>query len=368
MKVTKRLRISLVLPIVAIISLLLVCGCVPSASETTPPESDQPAPEQAAAEKIIWKGQQSHSPGEFLYDRFALMCEEITQASEGRLELKPFAGNAISPVAEQFDAVDVGLLDFAQDGVANWKNRYPASPLFAYMVGGLSGMEYLGWLYRGGAQYLTDMIQESNVYYIPCSGVIKPPEIFLHSKVPIESAADIKGMKIRAYGDGSDILGMMGGSMIYIPGAEIYEAAQRGVIDAFESSTAKTDWDLGFHEVAEYVYLSDSRQPMEYIPMIVNKDSWAKLPPDLQFMVTERMRTNILRIYFDLLARDVEALQQYRDYGCQVMFIPDDVNVALYEAADQFYAQRSAEDPFAAEVIASMQAYKAATRQAVPRL
>ena len=290
-------------------------------------------------------------------------------ASGGRLEIKYFPGGSIVPIPEHFDAVDRGVIDFCHDGPGTWKDRYPVAPLLTYMVGGLSAFEYTGWLYAGGGSELIQrMIQDSNVHYVPGSGWVKPPEIFMHSNTPVNKPADISGLKIRAYGDGAEVLGKMGGSMVFIPGLEIYESMQRGVIDAFECSTATTNWALALQEVAKYVYISDARQPTEYSSYIVNKASWAALPDDLKLIVEERWKGELLRVYFELLASDWEYVEKFREYGNEVLFLSPEIEDEIVRVAEEFYDERRAEDPFAAEIIDSQRAYQKSVRATVPRL
>jgi TRAP-type mannitol/chloroaromatic compound transport system substrate-binding protein len=77
----------------------------------------------------------------------------------------------------------------------------------------------------------------------------------------------------------------MGASVVMVPGGEIYESMQRGVIDAFQYTSPAGDVTMGFYEVIDYMYLSPVRQPCAGTMLAVNKDSWAELSPDLQAIV-----------------------------------------------------------------------------------
>jgi len=338
----------------------------PSASDE---QKDDGAPAAPAGETINWVGQSHNQPGEPYYENFARICEEVTLASNGRLTIEAFAGGSVVPKTKEFDALNTGVLDCAQNCAMYWMEHVPTGGIFTYAVGGLSAMEFLGWLYDGGgADLLNEAIADYDVYAIPASGLISTPEVFLHSSVPVEKASDLKGLKIRGAGDGAEVLNRMGASMVFFSHLEIYESMQRGVIDAFECSNPTNEWAVGLNEVGEYVYLSGVRQPSEYLPVTVNRDSWESLPDDLKCLVERISQQAAVRLYSQMLVQDAVNLQKFVDYGCQVQPLSSDVEQGMMDAAEEFYSEKCAEDAFYAKVFESQMAYRDAIRLAFPRL
>ena len=66
----------------------------------------------------------------------------------------------------------------------------------------------------------------------------------------IKSLADIKGLKFRVGGFGGKVVERMGGVPQNIPGGEIYQALEKGTIDAAEWVGPYDDQKLGFNKVA----------------------------------------------------------------------------------------------------------------------
>jgi TRAP-type mannitol/chloroaromatic compound transport system substrate-binding protein len=150
----------------------------------------------------------------------------------------------------------------------------------------------------------------------------------------------------------------MGVPTVFLSSAEIYEAMQRGVIDAFESNTFYVDWGRGHHEVAKYHYVSPTRAPMTESTTLVNKKKWAEIGPDLQQIVYSTFE-NEWQIYIsESLALEGEYLQKYRDYGCIVEPLPAAVEAAYMEEAKEFYAERRAEDAEYDKILGSMFAWQ----------
>ena len=70
----------------------------------------------------------------------------------------------------------------------------------------------------------------------------------------IKSLADMKGLKFRIGGFAGKVLERIGGVPQNIPGGEIYQALEKGTIDAAEWVGPYDDQKLGFNKVAPYYY------------------------------------------------------------------------------------------------------------------
>lgn len=361
--------------LLALTCLAMLASC--AASETTPPDADEPTPEpdeqdddspsQPTQETIVWQGQDNNASESLWYAFTEETCAAITAASGGRLEMKPFPGGAIVPANKEFDGVDTGAINFAHNTPSFWLDKFPTAGLFSYQVAGLSPVEMLGWMRGDGGELMQEMVSGTNVYLPMGSGIIGTAETFLHSSVPIEEPSDLNGLKIRGAGDAAEVLGRLGASMVFIPGTEIYESMQRGVIDAFELSNPTVDWSYSAQEIGEYKYLGPIRQPCENGTFMVNRDDWEALPDDLKTLVLEVMRGEPLNSLYTLMEQDAEHVQMMIDYGNEVSFVPESVEEAMQEEAADFYMEKAEGDAFFAKVYASATAYRDQLRTAFPR-
>lgn len=301
--------------------------------------------------------------------RYGEELDKIAVASDGRLVVEWYGGDEIVPAETEFEAVDSGALDAGQNCPMYWKKYFLAAPLFTYVSGGLSGVEFHSWMMYGGGIELQDkMIEGWNVHLIGMGGFITPGEIWVHSDRELKTPDDLVGLKMRVAGDGGEILSRMGTACVHFPSTEIYESAERGVIDAYECSCPTTDWARGLQEVGQYIYLSFSRQGMEYMCSFINPDRWAELTPDLRQIVETTMRGAPMKVYHLYVNMDTDAIQKFIDYGSTVEALSPEIEAAFAAEAEAFYAERSAEDPFYAEVYNSMTEFKKSIRAAFPRL
>jgi len=356
-------KVVMILVAAVVIISMIAAGCAPAA-----PAGDTPTP-APSGEVIKWVGQTHGEPTSPAYLMEKEACERIAIASGGRLTIDLYSAGGIVPAETELDACSSGAINFGLNCPGYWVTKYPAASLFTYVSGGLSPIEFIGWMETGGGIALMDkMTSAENVHMLPACGIMLTPEIFASSNREITTVADLQGLKMRAFGDGGEILARLGISMVHFPSVEIYESMQRGVIDAFDHTGPTGNWNAADQEVAHYVYLSGTRQPMEWQNAYVNQEAWDALPDDLKLIVENEFKALVLKVYWYFVANDVESTQKFRDYGCQVEFLSDEIEAAYAVESAAFYAEARTKDTLYAEVYDSMYAYQQAVRSAFPRL
>ncbi len=313
-----------------------------------------------AGEKIVWKSSghgPASDPSQIFHDK---LCKAITAATNGRLTVKPFVGGSIVPAYKELDAVDQGVLQMCYTCPMYNLDKWPAAGLISSRPGGLPGEALRTWFdYGGGADLLNKMMgPDYNALTFPGALAPLPQEVFFHSKVKLNSMADIKGLKARCMGDGGEILKRMGAATVIIPGGELYEAMQRGTIDAFEYSTLASNWNMHFNEVAPYVYLSPTRAPSDPQVFFVNKEAWNKLPEDLKVIVQGLIAKFTQDQHEYLVYESILAVDKFRKAGNEVYKVPKDIDEALTKEADAFYEEKSKdESPIFGEIYHSMKKF-----------
>jgi len=324
----------------------------------------------SAQQKVMtWTGQTISDPNTPSQKTIEKLCADITKASNGRLVLKVTTTGAIVPFGKEWDALRAKTLDFANVNTMWHAERAPAASLFTYMSGGLSSMEFIMWLEVGGGNALLEKVMKGfGAHVIPSSGIVTPPETFMYSKKPINKVADLQGIKMRTAGDGGLALAKLGVKVVGIPYPEIYDSMKKGVIDAFEAGDPAYDVTTGVYEVAPYIYLSGSRQPMEWIPFVVREDLWNALPEDLKIIITNLSKQAALLNFYEAAMDEIPAIEKFRKFGCKVSVIAPEIDAAVDKAAEEVYAEKSAKDPLTAEIVKSVFDFKKYVRSGFPRL
>lgn len=285
--------------------------------------------------------------------------------TNGRMVMEFFPGGAVAPATKEFDAVDAGIIQAAHTSLHYNLDKFYAGGLFAIIVAGLLPMEYLSWYLDGGGEELfNEMIKDYNVVGVSVAEISRG-EMFGFSNKPINSLDDFKGLKFRTAGDWGEILtDYFGASVIFLPGGEIYEAFQRGVIDAFEYGSPSLNWPLGFHEIAKYAITPGIHAPAVNSPYIINKEAWAELPDDIKLIVEEAWLSEATRYYSESTVADMAAIERYEDYGLEFINLSEEIQKEVEAAAQDFYGKKAAEDPFFAKVWDSLTQFSESWREA----
>jgi len=283
--------------------------------------------------------------------------------SQGRLIIEAFSGGAVVPASKEFDAVNAGTIEVAYTSYHYNMDKFSAGGLYAIVVAGPPPLEYLTWYLDGGGKELLDrMVKDYNVVNVSVAQIGRA-EMFGFSNKPLTSLADFKGLKFRTAGDWGEILTNLGASVIFLPGGEIYESFQRGVIDGFEYGSPAGNWGMGFHEIAKYGVFPGIHAPSVLSPYVVNKAAWANLPDDLKAIADHAWMSETLRFLSLAAVQDMEAIAKYKDYGLEFFYLPEDVQKDVEKAAAEFYDDIAAKDPFVAEVLKSMRDFSKAYRE-----
>ncbi len=103
---------------------------------------------------------------------------------------------------------------------------------------------------------------------------------------PVRTLEDVKGMKIRATGRIADIVKALGASPIPMDIGDVYEAFRRGVLDgAIGGLDQMTGFKFG--ELLKYTTESWKVGSVYTFYVVMNKQKWQKLPPDIKKIFME---------------------------------------------------------------------------------
>ncbi|MCK9358079.1 MAG: TRAP transporter substrate-binding protein DctP, partial [Dehalococcoidia bacterium] len=314
---------------------------------------------QPAAQKVEFKIQTSFDAANPAHVWGSKLCDNVTAASGGRLVFTPFTGGSIVPATKEMDAIDLGTVDGTFTCTMYNLDKWPEAGLFSARPTGIPADGVPIWFDAWGTDFVNRMVEGYDV--IAIRGVTpQPAETWCHSKAQLKSLADIKGLKIRTAGDGGEILTRMGASVVFMPGGELYEAMQRGVIDAFEYSNPAVDWPMGFQEVAKYQAMSSTRAPSDPLVFYLKKSKYEKLTPDLKAIIENCCQSTTRQHQTTIDATVLEAYGKFKAYGTVQYHLPKDIEAEITKVAKAFYDEKAASaSPLYKEILASQRAFLA---------
>lgn len=293
-----------------------------------------------------------------LGDNMPWVAEQVAAASGGRIEMRVIEPGEMVPALELSEAVGQAQVTAGYNWLGYDQGRIPASPLFSAVPFGMEPWEYLSWWHSGGGRELAEEIYGAiDVRPIFCG--LTGPETAGWFKQPIEGVADIDGLKIRFAGLGGQVLESLGASVSIIPGGEIYQALERGVIDASEFSQPVVDQRLGFHQVAPYNYFPGWHQTFTAFHLVVNTGAWEELDPADRALITLACSAGVMNNLASSEALQGEIIAGFPDIGVTATTLPEEVLRELEAATTSVLEAQAAADGDFARVYASQQAFSA---------
>lgn len=274
----------------------------------------------------------------------------VAEMSNGRMKVHVYGAGELVPAFEVFDAVSQGVADAGHGAAYYWKGKIPASVFFTAVPFGMTAQEMNGWFhYGGGLELWRELYAPFNL--VPFSGGSTGVQMAGWFNKEVNTAEDLKGLKMRIPGLAGEVFTRAGGSSVRISGGELYTSLETGVIDAAEWVGPFNDLTLGLHQVAKYYYYPGWHEPGAMLELIVNADALAALPDDLQAIVSAAARAANQDMLDEFTARNNAALQELVEvHGVELRRLPDEVLLALAKASEEVLAELVAQDSMAAKI------------------
>ncbi len=314
-----------------------------------------------SAQPIKWKMATSWSNNIALYTGGAqAISQRVNQMSNGRLVIEVHPADDPVAAFDVFDAVSTGKVESGHGWPGYWVTKEPSFELFSSIPDMMTQQEWLVWLYgpSKGIDLWRELYNKYNV--MPFPGALNGPEFGFFTNKPVKSLADFQGLKLRAVGMAADILNQLGAQTVSLPAAGIIPAMKAGQIDGCEFSSPVIDWQLGFQDVAKYAALPSWHQPSGMYDVMVNLNTWNKLPADLKAIFESACKeVSSIDYMTSVEGQNASYLRQFEQKGLQVTTLDDAALSKIQELAVSVADKKAAQDPFFAKVLKSQRDFKA---------
>jgi TRAP-type C4-dicarboxylate transport system substrate-binding protein len=198
--------------------------------------------------------------------------EQVNKEAGGAIEIKPYVGMTLATPTNVYDRVLNGVADFGFGLSGLYPQQFPRTMVamlpFETRSGGEAAVA-LWTLYQKGviaAEYATLKPLALSAF----------ANISFHSRKPVGEISDFKGLRISTDSRVmAQVISRLGAAPVTMPPTDIYQALQRGTIDA-----SGIGWPgilpFKLNEVVHYHL--DAAVAAGALFNIMNKDSYAKLP------------------------------------------------------------------------------------------
>ncbi len=278
-------------------------------------------------------------------------ADKVNEMSEGRISIEVFPAGTLGPGLKVSETVKNGVADMGHTWIGYDWGADPTAVLFGGFAGSFDTEKMLHWLYRaGGAELQAEWRMEKfNLVSMPL--FIRTAEVFLHSRKPVRSLEDLKGLKLRTAGAWLEISRGMGAAPVTMPGGDVYTALERGAIDATEWGTLWENISPGFHRVTKYVIIPGIHQPTAPFELVINKDSWASLSEEDQQIVRDAAFMTTINSWLTIGQEDAKALAFFREQGNEIVELDPEVQYAAREAGLAWAETKAAENAWFKRVL-----------------
>ena len=257
-----------------------------------------------------------------------LFAERMDQLSGGRFKIQTFPGGAIGNALKVPETVKNGLAECGHTWMGWDWGKDPTTVLFGGYAGSFDTERMLHWIYEGGGLDLQRRYRDETEGIVSIPLFIRTAEVFMHSRRPVKTLADLKGLKLRTAGAWLEMAKDLGAAPVTTAGGDIYPMLERGAIDATEWGTLWENISPGFYKVARFLIYPGVHQPTAPFELVINKDVWAKMPAADQRLVETVAKLVTFESWLRIGAEDAKALDFYRKQGVTVIELDDEVQFA----------------------------------------
>jgi len=309
------------------------------------------APAVITEKKYEWKMVTTWPPKlPVLQDGCERLAKRIGEMSDGRIKIQVFAAGELVPALESFQAVSDGTVEVGSGASYYWAGKEPATQWFAAVPFGMNAQGLSAWFHGGdGLKLWEECYAPFNL--VPRPGGSTGVQMGGWFNKKIDTIDDYKGLKMRIPGLGGKVVAKAGGTVVLLPGGEIFTSLERGVIDATEWVGPLHDLRMGFWEAAKYYYYPGWHEPGTYLEYFFNKKAYESLPKDLQHIVDAACQETEHWVLAQFDAQNGAALQELiTKHNVQLIQFPADVLNALRKLSDEVVAEEAAKTPMATKV------------------
>ncbi|MGB7335711.1 MAG: TRAP transporter substrate-binding protein [Salaquimonas sp.] len=280
-----------------------------------------------------------------VWDSVERAASNITEMTEGSLEIETKAAGELVGAFEVFDAVSSGQADMYHGADYYFINQHPAFAFFTAVPYGMTAPEMMAWYYNQGGMKLHHELGELfNIKSFIAGNTGGQGGGWYRN--PINSAEDYNGLKFRMPGLGGKVVGVLGASVQNLPGGEIYQALSSGALDATEWIGPWSDEKLGLQEVAKYYYPAGFHEPGAALSVATNLEVWNSLTPGQQRAVEVGSLEAHQYTYGLYIGNNGPALQRLKDAGVNMGVLSDDVWDAFGRGTEEVMAEFMGDEMF----------------------
>ena len=267
----------------------------------------------SASAQTKWDLPSAYPAANFHTENLSQFAADVDKATGGKLKITVHSNASLFKAPEIKRAVQGGQAQLGEILLVNYQNEW--------QIFGADGLPFLAdsydagmKLYKAQKPLLDKKLGEQGMALL--YAVAWPPQ-GIYSKKPLASAADLKGIKWRAYSPAtSRIAELVGAQPVTVQAAEVSQAFATGVTESMMSS-GSTGWDSKLYEHVKYWYDTQAWLPKNAV--IMNKAAYDALDAPTRQAVLKAGAEAETRGWAASQRANTETLEKLKGAGMQIL-------------------------------------------------
>jgi TRAP-type mannitol/chloroaromatic compound transport system substrate-binding protein len=273
-----------------------------------------------------------------------VFSKKVAELSGGKFQISVHSGGELMPAFGVVDGVQNGTVEMAHTVPYYFFGKDETFALGACVPFGLNSRQMTAWMLEGnGLTLMREFYRTYNI--VNFLGGNTGAQMGGWFRKPLKSMADMKGLKFRIGGFAGKVLERLGGVPQNIPGGEIYQALEKGTIDAAEWIGPYDDQKLGFNKVAPHYAYPAWWEGGPQIDFFINQKAFDALTPEYKAIVECASMFAHVNMQAKYDAKNPAALKQLVASGSKLFRTPKDIMDAAFKESQDLYSELSAKNP-----------------------
>lgn len=279
-----------------------------------------------------------------IYGAADTFAKKVGELSGGRFQISTHAAGELVPMPGLVDAVQAGTVEMGHTAPYYYFGKNDAFALGCAIPFGLNSRQMTAWQYDGnGLKLMREFYAGYNIISFPMGNT--GAQMGGWYRKEIKSVEDMKGLKFRVGGFAGKVTSRLGAVSQNIPGGEVYQALEKGTIDAAEWVGPYDDQKLGLNKVAPIYHFPGWWEGGPQLDLYVNTRAWGGLSNEYKAIVECAAAFAHTEMQAKYDARNPEALKQLVAGGARLVPFPNPVLAAAFKASMDLYSELRGSNP-----------------------
>ncbi|MFZ4650181.1 MAG: TRAP transporter substrate-binding protein [Rubrivivax sp.] len=283
-------------------------------------------------------------PLDTIYGAAEVFAKKVSEMTGGKFQISVHAAGEIVPMPGLVDAVQAGTVEMGHTAPYYYFGKDETFALGCAIPFGLNSRQMSAWVYEGnGLKLMREFYRTYNIMSFP--GGNTGAQMGGWFRKEIKTVADLKGLKFRIGGFAGRVMERLGVVPQNIPGGEIYQALEKGTVDAAEWVGPYDDQKLGFNKVAPNYYYPGFWEGGPQLDFYVNTKAYDTLSAEYKAIIENAAAYAHVDMQAKYDARNPAALRQLVAGGTKLHRFPKDVMETAFKEGMALYSELSAKNP-----------------------